>query len=664
MAGRLLSQPIDMARSGSAYAERADLREGPVDRWARACWQRFESLDRRDQALRRSVAAAVAQAGTMRLVTDTDLLARLRRSARRAWGDAALLVDALAAVRELCRRSLSMEPYPAQLLGAAGLLTGRLVEMQTGEGKSLTAALGATLAASAGVPVHVVTVNDYLAERDAEEMAPLFTRAGLAVGAIITGMSPAARRAAYAQAVCYCTGKELVFDYLKDRAGFGADISATRQQLRQWVNHEGSGQALLRGLHFAIVDEADSIFIDEARTPLILAVKLGAEGESTLFTQALALAGQLRPDEHYRIEPRQRAVHLTALGRQHITEASLLLQGEAAPSPEWQVRLAREHWVIQALRALHLFIRERHYVVREGKVEIVDENTGRVLAGRTWEQGLHQMIETKEGCALSDRAKTMARITYQRFFARYLRLSGMTGTAREVRREIRGCYGLRTLVVPTHRPSARRRWPDVVVADTPAKWRRIADAVAQLVAQQRAVLVGTGSVEASEALSRVLQARGMSHRVLNAQQDAAEAELVQSAGHAGMVTVATNMAGRGTDIKLPAEVLARGGLHVILSEHHESSRVDRQLFGRAGRQGDVGSVQCIVALDDDLFTHFAPGLSHLAARLKLALARRAAFALARRLAQHKAERQHRGTRREALRLDDQLADLLSMSGRL
>ncbi|APW37319.1 hypothetical protein RD110_09040 [Rhodoferax koreense] len=660
-----LNANLDLARSGSAYPERADLRETALDRWARACWRKFEALDRRDQALRQSVQQAVGRAGAMRQLGEAELLGQLRRSARRGWGETAHLSEALAGVRELCRRSLGMEPYPAQLLGAAGLLTGRLVEMQTGEGKSLTAALGATLAASAGIPVHVVTVNDYLAERDAEEMKPLFERAGLGVGSIITGMSLGERRAAYARHICYCTGKELVFDYLKDRSNFGADVSAARQHLRHWVDHEAAGQALLRGLHFAIVDEADSIFIDEARTPLILAVKLGATGESTHFTEALQLAARLEPEKHFIIAPRHRSIQLTVLGRQEITQASVLLGASASASAaEWQVRLAREHWVMQALRAIHLFLKDRHYVVREGKVEIVDENTGRVLEGRTWEQGLHQMIETKEGCALSDRAKTMSRITYQRFFARYLRLAGMTGTAREVRQEIRACYGLRTLVVPTHRPSARVRWPDIVVADTPAKWQRIASEVERLVAAERAVLVGTGSVEASEALSLVMAHRGIAHRVLNAQQDAAEAELVRSAGLPGMVTVATNMAGRGTDIKLPAEVLRRGGLHVILSEHHESSRVDRQLFGRAGRQGDPGSAQCIVALDDDLFTQFTPALSRLARQLQQAGARNAAFRLARWLAQRKAEHQHHNSRREALRVDDQLADLLSMSGRL
>ena len=674
MSANPLSHPLDLARSGSAYPERADLRESALDRWARACWQKFETLDRQDQSLHRSVRQAVARAGAMRRLGDVALLAQLRLSAHRCWLDAAQLAEALACVRELCRRSLQMEPYAAQLLGAAGLLTGRLVEMQTGEGKSLTAALGATLAASAGIPVHVVTVNDYLAERDAQEMAPLFERAGLGVGSIITGMSLDQRRAAYARHICYCTGKELVFDYLKDRANFGADVSTSRQQLRSWVTHDTAGRALLRGLHFAIVDEADSIFIDEARTPLILAVKLGPEAESAHFAEALQLAAQLRVDEHFLLQPRHRAIHLTVLGRQAITQitqitqatqASLLLAGSSGASGgEWQVRIAREHWVVQALRALHLFIKDRHYVVREGKVEIVDENTGRVLEGRTWEQGLHQMIETKEGCALSDRAKTMSRITYQRFFARYLRLSGMTGTAREVRREIRGCYALRTLVVPTHRPSARVRWPDVITSGLPAKWQRIATEVESLVGQQRAVLVGTGSVEASEALSVVLDARRIPHRVLNAQQDAAEAELVRSAGLPGMVTVATNMAGRGTDIKLPAEVLRRGGLHVILSEHHESSRVDRQLFGRAGRQGDPGSAQCIVALDDDLFTQFAPALARLAQSLRHAGARRAAFRLARWQAQRSAERQHRNARREALRVDDQLADLMSLSGRL
>lgn len=658
----LLATPVGRSRSGSVYAERADVREGKFDRWARERWQQLESLQRGDAALRQCVQQAVARAPQFRTLPDAELAAWLPRHARRHWGERAVpgeaLANGLAVVRELARRSLGMEPYPTQLLGAAGLLTSRLVEMQTGEGKSLTAALAATLAASAGVPVHVVTVNDYLAERDAEEMAALYACAGLTVGSIITGLSPEERRLRYGCHVTYCTGKELVFDYLKDRSAFGANVSEKRHRLHHWLSEGTAEQPLLRGLHFAIVDEADSIFIDEARTPLILAAKIGPDANDAHFSEALALAAQLEEGHHYLIDQRLRSIHLTVAGRQHITQASVSLGGE------WNVRLAREHWVLQALRAQHLFLRDQHYVVRDEKVEIVDENTGRVLPGRTWEQGLHQMIETKEGCALSDRAQTLARITYQRFFARYLRLSGMTGTAQEVRREIRQAYRLRTLVVPTYRPCQRVRGPGAVLPDAQAKWQRIASHIERLVQDGRAVLAGTRSVEASEALSAVLLQRGIAHRVLNAREDAEEAALVRSAGEPGTVTVATNMAGRGTDIKLPAQVLARGGLHVILSEHHESSRVDRQLFGRSARQGDPGSVEAIVALDDDLFIQFAPALTRLAVRAPEGWLRRLLLKLTLAWAQRRAESQHRRARAQAVRVDDQLTDMMSLSGRL
>ena len=657
-----LAASISRSRSGSVYAERADVREGKFDRWARERWQRFEALRFGDRTLRQCVEQAVERAGRCRALSDDDLSAWLPRHARRHLGEIAqpgeVLAQGLAVVRELARRSLGMEPYPTQLLGAAGLLTGRLVEMQTGEGKSLTAALAATLAASGGAPVHVVTVNDYLAQRDAEEMSELYARAGLTVGSIVTGLSPDERRRQYARHITYCTGKELVFDYLKDRSSFGANVSEKRHQLSQWVNEGAIDRPLLRGLHFAIVDEADSIFIDEARTPLILAVKVGPGANDSHFSAALMLAAQLDEGHHYMMDRRLRSVSLTVAGRQHITQASLSLGGE------WGVRIAREHWVLQGLRAQHLFLRDQHYVVRDNKVEIVDENTGRVLPGRTWEQGLHQMIETKESCELSDRARTLARITYQRFFARYLRLSGMTGTAKEVRREIRKAYRLRTLIVPTHRPCQRVRWQGAVTRDAGAKWQLIASRIDSLVHEGRAVLAGTRSVQASEELSAVLRERGIPHRILNAREDAEEAALVRTAGEAGTVTVATNMAGRGTDIKLPQQVLARGGLHVLLSEHHESSRVDRQLFGRSARQGDAGSAEAVVAFDDALFVQFAPTLARMAATAPEGWPRQIMLRFTLAYAQRRAEAQHRRARAEAVRADDQLTEMMSLSGRL
>ncbi len=627
-----------------------------------------------------AVRAASALADQAAACDDTSLRARLRQHARRAvqQGGATLvspaaaadLAWALAAVREAAQRSLGMRPYDSQLLGAALLLRGRLAEMQTGEGKTLTAGLGAALVASAGLPVHVITVNDYLAERDGQKLAPLLHWLGLSVAPVLTGMSPEERRRAYACDVTYVTGKEVVFDYLKDKVACGAGRNALQLRLSGWVAGgaaggaaaAGAGQAaatLLRGLHFAIVDEADSIFIDEARTPLILSVQAEAETDTETFAQGLALAQALQPGRDYKLREAAREVELTDTGRDTVADLSAEL------GPAWQARQAREHLAKQALRALHLYQRDQQYIVKDCKVLIVDEQTGRAMPGRSWEQGLHQMIETKEGVALSDRVRTVARITYQRFFRRYLRLSGMTGTAREVRGELWRVYGLQTVAVPTHRPGLRRVLPARCWPDDEHKWQAVCDAVALARGQGRPVLVGTRSVEASMRVSQALAARGIPARLLNALHDATEAALVEDAGQAGMVTVATNMAGRGTDIGLGPGVHEAGGLHVILTEFHESRRVDRQLFGRAARQGDPGSAQAIVSLQDALIDHHAGWWPTLLAPLLLQQGRAHTLAvgLLRRWCQGATERQHLRQRRAAMAHDRQVETLLSFSGR-
>lgn len=624
----------------------------------------------------RAVQAAAGLAAEAAACTDDALRARLRAHARRAvqQGGAALVTPAaaadlawaLAAVREAAVRSLGMRPYDTQLLGAALLLRGRLAEMQTGEGKTLTAGLGAALVASAGLPVHVITVNDYLAERDGQKLAPLLHWLGLSVAPVLTGMPPELRRQAYACDVTYVTGKEVVFDYLKDKVACGAGRNALQLKVADWVAGAGaaagagaSNATLLRGLHFAIVDEADSIFIDEARTPLILSVQAEAETDTDTFAQALELARALQPGRHFKLREAAREVDLTDAGRDAVADVC------AALGPAWQARQAREHLATQALRALHLYRRDQQYIVKDCKVLIVDEQTGRAMPGRSWERGLHQMIETKEAVALSDRVRTVARITFQRFFRRYLRLSGMTGTAREVRGELWRVYGLQTVAVPTHRPGLRRVLPPRCLPDAAAKWLAVCDAVAQARAQGRPVLVGTRSVEASLRISQALEGRGIPARLLNALHDAAEAALVEDAGQAGMVTVATNMAGRGTDIALGEGVHEAGGLHVILTEFHESRRVDRQLFGRAARQGDPGSAQALVSLEDELIAHHAGVLPTLLLPL---LARRGpghslAVALLRRWCQGATERQHARQRRASMAHDRQVETLLSFSGR-
>ena len=597
------------AEAAGIYPERAERVENELDQWTRTrsgrLLLRFRPFQRRLVGL--AVSAGALGEDCARL-DDAALVARMREAGRQAMLKHDL-APALALVREVARRSLGLVPFDTQLMGAAALMSGRLAEMQTGEGKTLTAALAACIAATSNVPVHVVTVNDYLAQRDAEEMGPLYRFLGLSVGVIVSGLSLADRRAAYACNVTYCTNKELVFDYLKDRVAAGGRATRAQLHVRALLTGNRQSDMLLRGLHFAIVDEADSIMIDEARTPLILAEKGPAVSSPETYQTALEIAGRMIADTDYEILGERRQLHLLPAGKARLEALGATLD------PVWHSPRAREHLVAQALRAVHLFHRDQQYLIdAEDKVQIIDEYTGRVLDGRTWEQGLHQMIEVKEGCPLSEQNRTLARITYQRFFPRYLRLSGMTGTAREVAAELYSVYGLEVVSIPTHRPSRRVRRPTVCVRDEAAKWRAVARAAADIAARGAPVLIGTRSVEASERLSSVLAETGLPHRVLNARQDAEEAGIVALAGEAGRVTVATNMAGRGTDIRLGPGVAEAGGLHVLLTELHDSSRIDRQLIGRCARQGDPGVARAIVALDDELFVRHGGWLRRLLAR--------------------------------------------------
>ncbi|MBC5785964.1 prepilin peptidase [Ramlibacter sp. USB13] len=643
----------------SLYAERtAPAREG-VDAWLRGAVGDLPQRLARGLRWHRTIAQAAEElAASVAALDDATLRDDLRRSARASWSDATGRYRVLALVREAAVRSLGKRAYGAQLVGASCLVQGQMAEMQTGEGKTLTAGLAAAAAACAGQPVHVITVNDYLTQRDAEELSPLFDFLGLTCGHIVTGMSADERRHAYRQQVTYCTGKELVFDYLKDRAAHGAGVSQADLRLRR-ATGEATAPTLLRGLFFGIVDEADSVLIDEARTPLILSQNAGASPEPRLLQQALELIEEMAAGVHYELHEGRRELHLLPAGRMWLTERCVAL------GREWSIRHVREHWTVQALRARHLFHRNEHYVLKDGKVVIVDENTGRAMPGRTWEQGLHQLIEVREGCELSDEARTVARITYQRFFRRFLRLSGMTGTAAEVRRELWRDYGLCTVVVPPNVPCVRRTWRAACLPHEDAKWNAVARSTREVVEQGRPVLIGTRSVAASETLSAVLAAQGIPHEVLNAVQDAHEARLVAAAGQPGRVTVATNMAGRGTDIRLHDAVRERGGLHVILTEFHDSRRVDRQLFGRTARQGDPGTAQAIVSVADRLFAQqegpvFALMLRALGSWPALALL---VLECTRRRAQSLTERLHERTRKGAVRHDEHLETSLSYSGR-
>lgn len=647
---------------GAAYPERAiptlpwldtlaQRSAGPLLRhWRNVCFSTHDIVDR---------VAGLAMA--YERLKDTDLqpaAQSLRAALARDGLTDALVAESFALVRETAARLLGQRHFDVQVAGGYALLQGLVAEMQTGEGKTLTATLPACTAALAGLPVHVVTVNDYLATRDAALMGPVYRALGLSVGVIVHGLTPDARRAAYACDVTYCTNKELVFDYLKDRLAAGRPSNPIYRRLHRVAAGASSGDGLLlRGLYYAIVDEADSVLVDEARTPLIIAGRGNDADERTVYEQALDVARRLRRGSEVTIDRHARRVRLTEAGIGRTAELTNSMGGV------WRGRGRREHLIEHALSALYLFARDTHYVVHDATIQIVDEYTGRVMADRSWERGLHQMIEVKEDCPLSDRQETLARISYQRFFRRYLRLAGMTGTAREVAGEFWSVYRLGVATIPTHRQVLRRGAADRVFVEADARWQAVVEAVAAQYAQGRPVLIGTRSVAASERLSLLLLKAGLPHRVLNARQDREEADIIAEAGEPGRITVATNMAGRGTDIHLGVGVADRGGLHVIATERHDAGRIDRQLFGRCARQGDPGSCQALVSLEDDLVVAHAGRIGRGLARQALRLGWHWPALRVVRQAQRRAERLHARMRAAVLKIDDQLESTLAFAGR-
>jgi preprotein translocase subunit SecA len=606
---RALLAGRDIEVADGAYLEQADPPTQVVEEWLRGWAARLPS--RQANASGDFVRQVNAQEAKVSAQSDDDLRRALREAAAqmrlRGFADD-LVASAFAVVREAARRVLGMRHYDVQLLAGLALLRGHVAEMATGEGKTLAATLSVCTAAAAGAAVHVVTVNDYLAKRDATENAPLYAFFGLGVGIIEQEMSIEERRPQYARDVVYVSNKELTFDYLKDRIALGS-LSAAQIKLRRLQGEYAASGSLLRGLHMAIIDEADSVLIDEARTPLIISETLPDDLGAAVYQKAIELARRLEAGAHYL--QRDRDIWLTPAGEKILSK----MAGDEAGV--WKSALWRKELVSQALAAVHLFLRDQHYILAEGKVQIVDESTGRVMPDRSWERGLHQMIEAKEQCEITGQRRTLSQITYQRFFRRYLLLAGMTGTASEVAVELRRVYDLCVTRIPTHKPSRRQRLPDRLFRVSEDRWRAVAARAREIAEAGRAVLAGTRSVEASETLSRLLGELDVPHTVLNARQDEAEAEAVAQAGQPGHITVATNMAGRGTDIKLAPEVEARGGLHVILTEFHESARIDRQLFGRSARQGNPGTVEAIVSLEDDVFQRITPTLARRGARIWL-----------------------------------------------
>ena len=538
---------------------------------------------------------------TMQAMTDEELKDQTRKFKERlAEGETLddLLPEAFATVREAAKRVLNMEHYRVQLIGGIILHQGRIAEMRTGEGKTLVSTCPAYLNALEGKGVHIVTVNDYLAKRDAEWMGKVHEFLGLKVGVILNSMKNDERREQYACDITYVTNNEDGFDYLRD------NMVIYKEQLVQ------------RELHYAIIDEVDSVLIDEARTPLIIS---GQSGKSTkLYEVCDILARQLERGEasgemtkmtaimgeeivetgDFIVNEKDKVVNLTEEG---VKKVEKFFHIENLADPE---NLEIQHNVILALRAHNLMFRDQDYVVKDDQVLIVDEFTGRIMPGRRYSDGLHQAIEAKEHVKVRRESKTLATITFQNFFNKYAKKAGMTGTALTEEQEFREIYGMDVIEIPTNRPVQRIDLDDAVYMTKKEKFRAVVEEIKKAHAKNQPVLVGTITIETSELLSNMLRREGIAHQVLNAKFHELEAEIVAQAGVAGAVTIATNMAGRGTDIKLDDEARAAGGLKIIGTERHESRRIDNQLRGRAGRQGDPGESRFYISLEDDLMRLF------------------------------------------------------------
>jgi preprotein translocase subunit SecA len=587
--------------------------------------------DRELKRMSRSVAQVNAFSEEMRQLSDEALPGKTEEFRRRlADGESLdqLLPEAFALVREAADRALGLRPYDVQLIGGITLHEGNIAEMRTGEGKTLVATLPAYLNALTGDGVHIVTVNDYLARRDAEWMGPVYRALGLSVGVIQSGLQPAAeKRAAYAADITYGTNNEFGFDYLRDNMAFTVQDKVQRK------------------LNYAIVDEVDSILIDEARTPLIIS---GPSEQSTdLYQKMNRLAprlkrqigtdmdpGGIEQEGDFIVDEKHRQIELTERGHafveDELTKAGLLREGESLYAA---TNLNLLHHVHAALRAHALFKRDVDYIVQDAQIVIVDEHTGRAMPGRRWSEGLHQAIEAKEGLAIQNESQTLASTTFQNYFRLYAKLAGMTGTASTEAYEFHQIYGLDVVLIPTHKPMVRHDANDLVYMTMDEKYDAIVEDVKARVEAGQPVLIGTASIESSERLSRELERAGIRHSVLNAKQHEREAEIIAQAGRPGVVTLATNMAGRGTDIVLGGnwqaevdkledaqedveriraewqqrhdQVVAAGGLHIIGTERHESRRIDNQLRGRSGRQGDPGSSRFFLSMEDNLMRIFA-----------------------------------------------------------
>jgi preprotein translocase subunit SecA len=602
-------------------------------------------------------------AETLQTISTKDLQAQLNnyKAQIRCHGrnDLKLHAHALAYISEAAYRNLGLRPFPVQIMGSLALIEGFLAEMATGEGKTLTAALAAVIAGWKGLPCHIITVNDYLATRDATELAELYGFCGVSTGHVIGEMSPEERQRNYSKDVVYTTSKEILADFLRDRLKAENCYHPGIRLIQSFVpfRKNQTDQMVMRGLHTAIVDEADSVLIDEAVTPLIISRPM----ENEPLKKAISIAHSLRDsfvhDIHYKILDLYKEVRLTDKGKAVLKDATTQFPGI------WQ-SLSRKEEIIQLMiQAQALFHRDKHYVVQDNKVVIVDEFTGRLMPSRSWSHGLHQAVEAKEGVEITDPMETLARLSFQRFFRLFPQLSGMTGTGSEARGEFWQIYHLPVMCIPTNRPCIRKQLPDRVFSTRGQKINSVVHEIEAIHQTGCPILVGTRNVAASEELSLRLENSGLSCQIINAVRHKKEAKIVADAGNLNHITIATNMAGRGTDIKLGPGVEEQGGLHVIATERHESGRIDRQLFGRCARQGNPGSAQAFISLEDELIHRFVPQRIQKSIRMiypkkNISLSGKMLYAFA----QKKAERLAYYQRKSVLRSDKWLTQALSFAG--
>ena len=599
-------------------------------------------------------------------LSDTDIAQRreeMRAIFRLGRETETDLLHAMALVRETAYRVRRERPYLPQVAGALGILQNCIVEMATGEGKTLTAACAAIIAGWRGKGCHVVTSNDYLAARDEETMAEFFRACSLSSASVTQDNSPAERKAAYACDITYLTSKEVTADFLRDQMALGK-VNTHARILARSLSGKEVPSLVQRGLSCAIVDEADSVLCDGGSTPLIISVPKENAPSVDQYLTASALADKMKIGRDYRVNRKYREASLTDVGRKMVAES--------VKSPNaWAKRNRAMELVHQAVEAREFFQAAVHYVVRDGKVVIVDEATGRIMPDHEWRDGTHQAVSAKEGVEVVPPRATSAQSTFQDFFLRYKILGGMTGTAWEARKEFLQFYRMSVVRIPTHRPCVRYKAYKAFHAANAEKIRDIVENVLQEQKKGRAVLVGTKSIDASEQVSKALSKAGVFHEVLNAVQHEREAEIVALAGRRKAVTVATNMAGRGTDIKLEATVRESGGLHVILTELHSSVRVDRQLHGRSGRQGDPGTVAEIICMEDDIFRTIPVWVRNLlgfllrpsrAGKCARQIANRVAWKIAA-LLQWLGDRRAFTMRKQMVQSNRHFADMISYSGK-